>query len=72
MCINNIQVSFPYIHSLNILVVHRFHLSAHVVLGVFDLSLHARHLLSFEAVQLSLKVLDLGLQLLLLELHKKQ
>ena len=72
MYINNIHVSFPYIDSLNILVVQRFHLSTHVVLGVFDFCFHARHLLSFKTVQLSVKVFDLGLLLLLLELHKNQ
>lgn len=55
-----------YINRMNVSRVKKLHFSANVVSAVFYLSVHARHLLSLEAFQLSQKVFLQGLLLLLL------
>lgn len=45
-----------YVDGMNVSRVKKFHFSAHVVSAVLDLSVHASHLLSLEALQLSQKL----------------
>ncbi len=62
---------FSYIESLNISCIKKFHLSADAVPAVFDLSVHARHLLCLETLHLSLKLFVNELLLFFLESQQK-